>query len=47
MFDKIYKVSHSHIVYPGLKFKDGQEVMEPEEIPGLVEAGWTKEMKEM
>lgn len=36
--------SNSHIIRPGLKF-DGKNPIPFEKIPGLLEAGWTKEME--
>ncbi|SCU90052.1 LAMI_0E00386g1_1 [Lachancea mirantina] len=47
---KIRSVSKSYIVYSGLsQFKDLDNInpMDPMEIPGLKEAGWTPEMDEL
>ncbi|CEP62613.1 histone acetyltransferase GCN5 LALA0_S05e09538g [Lachancea lanzarotensis] len=47
---KIRLVSKSNVVHPGLKhFKDLSNIkpMDPMEIPGLKEAGWTPEMDEL
>lgn len=44
---KIAKTSSDHIVYPGLEvFRNGGKVR-PEDIPGLKETGWTREMDEI
>ncbi|KAJ3054090.1 histone acetyltransferase [Rhizophlyctis rosea] len=46
VFDKIKQASHSSIVYPGLQhFKNGATRIDPADIPGLKEAGWTPEME--
>jgi len=45
---KIKKMTKSHIVYPGLTcFNDKVKSIEPEKIPGLLEAGWNPEMDTM
>ncbi|ORX82271.1 acyl-CoA N-acyltransferase [Anaeromyces robustus] len=45
---KIKKMTKSHIVYPGLTcFNDKVKSIEPEQIPGLLEAGWNPEMDTM
>ncbi|KAF9568007.1 Bromodomain-containing protein [Agrocybe pediades] len=44
---KIRQMSKSHIVYPGLpQFQPGQPVvtLDPKDVPGLRETGWTPEM---
>jgi histone acetyltransferase len=40
VFKKISDHTNSKKVYPGLVWKEGQETMDPSEIPGLEEAGW-------
>ncbi|KAJ3087012.1 histone acetyltransferase [Quaeritorhiza haematococci] len=45
VLEKIKEFSHAHIVHPGLTaFKEGSTPVEPEDIPGLKEGGWTPEM---
>ena len=43
VFDKIRQMSKSHIVYPGIKEKN----LKIEQIPGLVEAGWRKDLESL
>ncbi|KAJ2147545.1 histone acetyltransferase [Coemansia sp. RSA 678] len=48
--DKLYAITASQIVYPGLKdFKEdpGLAEIDPFKIPGIVESGWTPEMDEI
>jgi hypothetical protein len=40
VFKKIRENTLAHTIYPGLKFEEGQTSMPPENIPGLMEAGW-------
>ncbi|KAG2171292.1 hypothetical protein INT43_002914 [Umbelopsis isabellina] len=45
--EKTKQYSTSHIVHPGLKIatsEDGKRTMDPLEVPGLRESGWTPEM---
>ncbi|ORX46199.1 acyl-CoA N-acyltransferase [Piromyces finnis] len=45
---RIKKMTKSHVVYPGLTcFNDKVKSIEPEKIPGLLEAGWNPEMDTM
>lgn len=44
LLDHIKTRSKSHIVYPGLTFSGGKKY-EIEAIPGVLEAGWTPEMR--
>ncbi|KIY49106.1 Bromodomain-domain-containing protein [Fistulina hepatica ATCC 64428] len=48
IMNKIRRLSKSHIVYPGLpQFRDGalrDLVLDPADVPGLRESGWTKDM---
>lgn len=46
IYEKIKQISKSHIVYPGLDFGD-QKSIDPRNIPGLKEAGWTPEMAQL
>ncbi|KND04068.1 uncharacterized protein SPPG_01510 [Spizellomyces punctatus DAOM BR117] len=47
VFQKIKEISQSHIVYPGLDaFKKGATHVNPQDIPGLQEAGWTPDIEE-
>lgn len=43
---KIAENSKSHIIYPGLTINHGQQI-DPMQVPGLKESGWTPEMDEM
>ncbi|GAA5872374.1 hypothetical protein JCM8547_000912 [Rhodosporidiobolus lusitaniae] len=46
---KIRQLSQSHIVHPGLRFfikRPGQKI-DPSQVPGLKESGWTPEMDEL
>ncbi|KAK9378548.1 uncharacterized protein V2V93DRAFT_388801 [Kockiozyma suomiensis] len=49
IMSKIKQISKSHVIRPGLAiFKDGNRPqLDPMEIPGLKEAGWTPEMDEL
>jgi len=43
---RIKRMTKSHVVYPGLTcFNDKVKSIEPEKIPGLLEAGWNPEME--
>ncbi|KAG0167970.1 histone acetyltransferase [Apophysomyces sp. BC1015] len=47
VFEKMKEFSTSHIVYPGLKIpmnEDGKKVINPVDVPGICESGWTPEM---
>ncbi|KAJ3170740.1 histone acetyltransferase [Geranomyces variabilis] len=47
VFKKIKEASLSHVVYPGLDvFKQGATKVEPTDIPGLKDSGWTSAMEE-
>ncbi|KAF5393388.1 hypothetical protein D9757_000734 [Collybiopsis confluens] len=50
IMSKIRQMSRSHIVHPGLpQFREGAEAdvkVEPEDVPGLRETGWTPSMAE-
>jgi len=42
---RIKKMTKSHVVYPGLTcFNDKVKSIDPEKIPGLLEAGWNPDM---
>ncbi|KAH9892539.1 hypothetical protein C8Q73DRAFT_698473 [Cubamyces lactineus] len=51
VLEKIREKSRSHIVYPGLpQFQDGKGegvTVDPRDVPGLRESGWTPEMQSM
>ncbi|KAK7203470.1 hypothetical protein BZA70DRAFT_299901 [Myxozyma melibiosi] len=51
IMSKIKQISKSHVIRPGLAiFKEGNkpaQLLDPMEIPGLKEAGWTPEMDEL
>ncbi|KAI9098211.1 hypothetical protein DFS34DRAFT_102839 [Phlyctochytrium arcticum] len=47
VFEKMRQYSNSHIVYEGLEdFKNGAKSVDPADIPGLREAGWTSDLEE-
>ncbi|KAJ3156682.1 histone acetyltransferase [Geranomyces michiganensis] len=47
VFEKIKEASRSHVIYPGLDaFKKGETKVEPNDIPGLKDSGWTPAMEE-
>lgn len=44
---RIHETSSDHIVYPGIEaFRSGRSI-DPEDIPGIRETGWTREMDEL
>jgi len=45
VFDKIYQVTQSNEVHPGITSISPGNPMEPENIPGLIEAGYTKNLR--
>ncbi|KAJ3040616.1 histone acetyltransferase [Rhizophlyctis rosea] len=46
VFEKIKRLSKAHIVHDGLQdFKQGATKIDPAQIPGLIEAGWTPDME--
>ncbi|KAI0775672.1 histone acetyltransferase GCN5 [Trametes elegans] len=51
VLNKIREKSRSHIVYPGLpQFQDGKGegvTVDPKDVPGLRESGWTPDMQTM
>ena len=45
---KITEISQSHIVHPGLEiFRKGSAQLDPSQVPGLRESGWTPAMDEL
>ncbi|KAF7730997.1 histone acetyltransferase [Apophysomyces ossiformis] len=47
VFEKMKEFSTSHIVYPGIKIpvnEDGKKYINPVDVPGICESGWTPEM---
>lgn len=44
VFEKIYKITNSRKIYPGIKI-DPNHPLNPEEIPGVKEAGYVKDFK--
>jgi len=52
VLSKIRMISRSHVVHPGLEIfknkEEGQEIkVDPSQVPGLKESGWTPEMDEI
>ena len=44
LYARVKQVSHTHSVYPGMAFEAaGRSGYDIEEIPGVLEAGWTRE----
>ncbi|WBW73326.1 SAGA complex histone acetyltransferase catalytic subunit Gcn5 [Schizosaccharomyces osmophilus] len=48
VISKINRLTRSNLVYPGLDvFKYGPAHIEPNQVPGLMEVGWCKEMEDL
>ena len=44
---RIHETSRDHVVYPGIETLRNGGAIDPEDIPGIRETGWTREMDEL